>query len=154
MLRSSGGAPHHEIGTSEDVEVGGVVTGEEGGVEELAQLPGRVGDLDAEDVVAGLRRRQVMGLATDPADTGRDSRHLLHRPADAEGLEAAQFRHDEEAVGDLALVVEEDVDLAVPFESSDRIDRDPGHSVSLPPRLPLVPPSVAFARVALDIENR
>ena len=44
------------------------------------------------DGVAGLGAGHVVGLGADAADARRDPRHLLHRPAHAERLEAAQLR--------------------------------------------------------------
>src|SRR5512139_1403811 len=67
----------------------------------------------------------MMRRGTDSADTGSDLRHVLHRAAFGEFLEAAQF-------GDLKIsalyatgIVEEDVDLPVPLQPRDRVDGDP-----------------------------
>ena len=66
-------------------------------------------------------------LAVRPELAGellRGETDLLDRPALAELLEAAQLRHLEEAVPDVALLVEEDVDLPVALEAGDGVDRD------------------------------
>ena len=115
---------HDEVGPSQDEEVREVIAGEERRVHQLAELPRSRGNLHVERVVARLGRGQVMGLAAHAADPRRDPRHLLDRASDAECLEAAQLGNDEEAVRDLAIVVDEDVDLAVALESGDRIDQD------------------------------
>ena len=46
---------------------------------------------------------------------------------DAELLEAAELRDLQVGVGDVPLLVEEDVDLPVAFETGDGIDRNPLH---------------------------
>ena len=63
-----------------------------------------------------------MSLRADAADARRDARQLLDRAAHAEPLEAAQLRDLEVDVGDLAGVVDEDLDLAVALEAGDGID--------------------------------
>ena len=80
-----------------------------------------------------------MGLRADAADAGRDPRHLLDRPADAELLEAAELRDLEVGVRDVPVVVEEDGDLAVAFEPGDRIDGDGLHLTRLPTSEPARP---------------
>ena len=94
----------------------------EGVVEQLAQLAAGRRDLDAEDAVDGLGGRHVVSLGAHAADARRDARQLLDRAADAEALEAAQLRDLEVDVLDLAVVVDEDLDLAVTFETGDGID--------------------------------
>ena len=74
-----------------------------------------------EQRVQGLGGRHVVRLGTHAADAVGDARHLLGRPADAELLEAAQLGDLEVDVGDVALVVQEDLDLAVAFEPGDRV---------------------------------
>jgi len=59
-----------------------------------------------------------MGLWAHAADARRDARQLLDGTADAEALEAAQLGDLEIDVGDLAGVVDEDLDLAVALEAS------------------------------------
>ena len=54
-----------------------------------------------------------------------------------EGLKAAQLRDLEVGVGNIALLVEEDLDLAVPFQAGDGIDGDAVHDVPPFPLLPL-----------------
>ncbi len=51
-------------------------------------------------------------------------RQFLDRPANDKTLEASQFGDLEEAVLHRASVVEEDLDLAVAFETGDGIDFD------------------------------
>ena len=74
----------------------------------------------------------MVGLRADAADAVGDHRHLLGLPADAELLEAAQLRNLEVGFGDIAVIVEEDLDAAVPFQPGDRVDGDPpAHRVPL-----------------------
>ena len=58
----------------------------------------------------------------DAADAAGDLRHVLRRAAEGEHLEAAQFGHLQVGAFDVALVIEEDVNLAVAFEAGDGID--------------------------------
>ncbi len=123
MLRSAGGASgsYDEVRPTQGVEVQRVVCDEEGRVEQLAQLFGGGRRLNVVDRVAGLHAGHVVGFGADAADAGGDARHFLHRTAHAELLEAAQLGNLEVAVGHLAVVVEEDRDLAVPFQPGDGI---------------------------------
>ena len=130
MLRSAGGAvgADDEVRAAQGVEVRRVVGGVEDAVEQLAELLGRRRRIDVEHGVQGLGGRHVVGLGADAADAGRQVRHVLGRPAHAELLEAAQLGDLQVGVGHVALVVEEDVDLAVAFQPGDRIDRNAFHS--------------------------
>ena len=123
-LRRVAPRAHHEVRRGEGVEVRGVVGDVEYLVLQLAQQARGRGQGDAVDGVGGLRRRHHVGLGADPADACGDTGHLLHRPPLAELLEAAQLRHLEEAVADLAVLVQEDVHLPVPLEAGDGVDRD------------------------------
>ena len=122
MFRSAGGAvgADDEIGPAQGVEVRRVVGGVEDAVEQLAELLGRRRRIDVEQGVQRLGGRQVMGLGADAADPRRQVRHVLGRPAHAELLEAAQLGNLQIGVGHIALVVQEDVDLAVTFQPGDR----------------------------------
>ena len=131
MLRSAGGAggADHEIRPAQGVEVRRVVGGVEDAVEQLAELLGRRRRIDVEHGVQGLGGRHVMGLGADAADPRRQVRHVLGRPAHAELLEAAQLRDLQVGVGHVALVVQEDVDLAVAFEPGDGVDGNTLHGL-------------------------
>ena len=115
---------HDEIRAAQGVEVGGVVGDVEGAVEQLAQHLGGARRVDVIDRVGGLGGGHVMRLRADAADAVGEQRHLFHRAADAEPLEAAQLGDLEVGVGHVALVVQEDLDLAVAFQAGDGIDRD------------------------------
>ena len=80
--------------------------------------------LDLVEVVQRLGGRHVVRRGADPADAAGDLRHVLGRPADAEHLEAAQLGDLQVGALHVALLVEEDVDLAVALEARDRIDGD------------------------------
>ena len=120
--RRIGLGAHDEVGAGEDVEVRRVVGDVEGVVEQLAQPEAGGRRLDAEHGVDRLGGGEVVRLGADAADARRDARQLLDRTADAEPLEAAQLGDLEVDVGDLAGVVDEDLDLAVALEAGDGID--------------------------------
>jgi hypothetical protein len=66
----------------------------------------------------------VVRLGADAADAGGDARQLLDRAAFAELLEPAEFGHLKITLGDIALRVQEDIDLAVTLQSGHRVDAD------------------------------
>ncbi len=123
--------PHDEVRPGQDVEGGGVVGDEEGAVKQLAQQLGGAGRIDVVDRVRRLDSRHVMGFGAHTADAAGDDRHLFDRPADGKLLEAAQLRDLEVGALDAAGVVQEDLDLAVPFQAGYRVDRDMGHAILL-----------------------
>jgi len=131
-LGRRGVRPHDEVRPAQGVEMGRVVGHVEDSVEKLPQELGRAGQVDVIDRVAGLGRGHHVRFRTDAANARRDPRHLLDRTADAELLEAAEFRDLEIGVGNVALVVEDDGDLAVTFEPGDGIDGDRFHLTRLP----------------------
>ena len=126
-LGRRGGRADDEVRPAQGVEVRRVVGGVEDAVEQLAELLGRRRRIDVEHGVQGLGGRQVMGLGADAADPRRQVRHVLGRPAHAELLEAAQLGNLQVGVGHVALVVEEDVDLAVTFQPGDGINGNTLH---------------------------
>ena len=132
MLRSAAGAvgADDEVRAAQGVKVRGVVRGVEDAVEQLAELLGRRRRIDVEQGVQGLGGRHVMGLGADAADAGGQVRHVFGRPAHAELLETAQLRNLQVGVGHVALVVEEDLDLAVAFQPGDRVDGNAFHNGS------------------------
>ncbi len=71
-----------------------------------------------------LRACEVVDERSNAADARRDPGDLLHRPAHAELLEAAQLRDLEVRLGYVAGVVQEDGDLAVAFQARDGVDLD------------------------------
>ncbi len=118
---------HDEVGTGQDVEVGGVVGDVEGVVEQLAEHPPGARRRDLVHRIGGLGGGHVVGLRADAADAVGESRHVLDRAAHAEGLEAAQLGDLEVGVLDVAGLVEQDLDLAVTLEARDRIDGQACH---------------------------
>ena len=129
MFRWAGGAvgADDEIRPAQGVEVRRVVGGVEDAVEQLAELLGRRRRIDVEQGVQRLGGRQVMGLGADAANPRRQVRHVLGRPAHAELLEAAKLGNLQIGVGHVALVVQEDVDLAVTFQPGDGINGNTLH---------------------------
>ena len=138
MLRSAAGRvrPDDEVGAAQGVEVGGVVRDVEGAVEQLAQQLRRPRRVHVVDGVGGLGGGHVVRFRADAADAVGQRRHLLDGAADAEPLEAAQLGDLEVGVGDLAVRIEEDLDLAVAFEPGDGVDGDSFHARLLPVVLP------------------
>ena len=116
--------PDDEIRPAEEVEVQRVILEHEEVVEEFADLVAGRRRVDVVEVVEGAGRGHVVRRGTDAADALRDLRHFLGGAPDAEPLEAAQFGDLQVRVGHLARVVEEDLDLAVAFESRDGVDGD------------------------------
>ena len=114
----------YEVGPAERVEVCGVVAGEEGRVQQLAELAPGGRRLDPEDGVERLGRGDVMRFRADSTDARSDPRKLLDWSALAELLEAAQFGHLEERVRHLALLVQEELNPTVSLEPGDRVDPD------------------------------
>ena len=121
-LGGGGVGTEHEVGPAQGVEVRRVVGGVEDAVEQFPQLLGRGRRIDVEHAVQGLRGGQVVRLGADAADAGREVRHVFRLAADAELLEAAELRDLHVGVGHVALLVEEDVDLAVAFQPRDGVD--------------------------------
>ena len=126
-LGRRGGGTDDEVRPAQGVEVRRVVGGVEDAVEQFAELLGRRRRIDVEHRVQRLGGRHVVGLGADAANAGRQVGHVLGRPAHAELLEAAQLRDLQVGVGHVALVVEEDVDLAVAFQPRDGVDGDTFH---------------------------
>ncbi len=123
--------PHDEVGPAQRVEVRGVVGAVERAVEQLAQHLARPRRVHVVDRIGSLGRGHVMRLGAHAADAVGDDRHLLDRPADGELLEPAQLRDLEVGVGDVAILVQEDLDLAVAFQAGDRINGDSLHGLLL-----------------------
>ena len=119
--------PHDQVRSAEHVEVRGVVGHVEGVVEQLAQHAPGARRRHVVDGVGGLGRGHVVCLRADAADAVGQRRHVLHRSAHAEGLEAAQLGDLEVGVLDVPGVVEEDLDLAVTLQTCDGIDGDACH---------------------------
>ena len=131
MLRCSGGrfGADDEVGSAQDEEVQGVVFEHEGVIDQLANLAAGRGGLDLVEVVERLGGGHVMRGGADAADAAGDLRHVLRRAAEAEHLEAAQLGHLQVGAFHVALVVEEDVDLAVAFEAGDGVDGEAAAAV-------------------------
>ena len=113
-------------------EAEGVGLHDLGQVQDPAQVgPGR-GRLGGQDLVAGLGRGDQVADRADAADAGHDRRQLVHRPALADALEAAELGDVEVGVGDLAVVVELDGDLGVALDPGHGVDDDlAGHGLGL-----------------------
>ena len=124
-----------EVGSTEEVEVEGVVVDVVADVHELTELLRRLGGLDAEAGVERLRGSEVVGDGADTADAGRDYGHVLRPAPLAELLEAAELRDLQVRVLHVARVVEEDADLAVALEPRDGVDGYGLHFFTLLPMM-------------------
>src|ERR1035438_10542699 len=91
-------------------------------IDQLANLAARRGGFDLVEVVESLGGGHVMRGGADTADAAGDLRHVLRWAAKGEDLETPQLGDLEIGVFDVALVIEEDVDLAVAFKAGDRVD--------------------------------
>ena len=84
--------------------------------------------------VSGMRTARIASQAlaeairwrhrADAADARHQRRHFVERPSFAELFEAAELGHVEVRILHLALVVELNRDLGVPFDAGDGIDDD------------------------------
>jgi hypothetical protein len=63
-----------------------------------------------------------MRFGTHTANAVGEQRHLFDRPSDTETLEAAQLWDLEISVGDISLIVQEDLDFSVAFQPGDRVN--------------------------------
>ena len=73
--------------------------------------------------VYGLTRGQMVCCRSDAADSWDDSRKLLHRSSQTEDFEYSQLRDLKVGVFNVSLVVQKNLDLPMPFQSGDRINR-------------------------------
>ncbi len=67
---------------------------------------------------------------SNPANTGHDARELLNRTPLAETLKATQLWYLQVSVLDLPIIVQEDLDLSVPFQTCDWIYGNSCHDTS------------------------
>jgi hypothetical protein len=94
-----------------------------GGIEKLSKLfryPRRICLVNG---IYGLTRGQMVCRRSDAADSGNDSGKYFHRSSQTEDLESSQFRNLKVSVLHISLVVQKNLDLAVSFQSGDRINR-------------------------------
>ena len=134
--------PQDKVGRAQDVKVDRVVGDVEGGVEQLAQLLGGGRRVNVKDGIARLGRGHVVRLRADAADARRDVGQLFHAPALGELFEPAQLGDHQVSVGDVALVVEKDVNLPVAFQPGDGINADFFHAT--------LPSSFSLTRCSSD----
>ena len=113
-----------KVGSAEDKDMQGMVFEHEGVIDQLAELAARRGGLDLVEVVERLGGGHVVGGGADPAYSAGDLRHVLGRAAKAKHLEPAQLGHLHVSPFHVALVIQEDVNLAVALEAGDRLDED------------------------------
>ena len=83
-----------EVGRVEHVDVERVALDPLAAVEEAAEHPDRLGQLDAADVLDRVDRARLVGDRADPADPGGDVRRLEEGAAAQERLEEARRLED------------------------------------------------------------
>jgi hypothetical protein len=86
-----------------------------GRIEKLPKLfcrPWRVGLVNS---VNGLTRGQVMCRGSDAADPRDDPGKFLHRSSQTEDFESSQLRDLKISIGNVSLIVQKNLDLAVSF---------------------------------------
>ena len=93
-------------------------------IQHAPQLRGGMRNAHRHDGFAGLGRGDQVRDRADAADARHQAGHLVERPAFGEALKAAHLRDVEVRVLHLALAVELDGDLAVPFKAGYGIDGD------------------------------
>jgi hypothetical protein len=94
-----------------------------GGIEKLPKLFCRPRRISLVNSVYGLTRGQMVCRRSDAADPGNDPGKNFYRSSHAEDFESSQFRDLEIGIFNIPLVVQENLDLAVSFQSGDRINR-------------------------------
>ena len=119
-----------QIGRSEMEEVQRVRLHDLPIMQQAAQLLGGRGQRAvAGDQVHRLAGGDVMADRADAAQALHDDRHFPERPPFDEDFEAAELDDMEADLMDPVLLVEQDRDLAVPFDAGHRFDRDPAQLV-------------------------
>ena len=113
---------HHKVRATEGVEVRGVIRAIEGGIQQLTQKFRRARRVNLIDRVCRLGCRHVVRLRADATDTIRDQRHLLNGATHYKAFKAAQFGDLKIGIGYIALRIEKDLDLAVTFQTGDRVN--------------------------------
>lgn len=73
--------------------------------------------------VYGLTRGQMVCRRSDPTDSRDNSRKFFHRSSKTEDLESSQLGDLKVGILHVPLVVQKNLDLPVPFQSGDRINR-------------------------------
>ena len=112
---------HYKVRSAECVEVCGVVGAVERHVEKFAQHFCGEWRVDVIDRIRSLCRRHVVRLGAYAADAVGQQRHLFDGTPDNEPFESAQFGDLEIRVGDVAVIVQKDLDLAVTFKAGDGV---------------------------------
>ena len=124
---------HHKVWSAESIEVCGVIGTVERHVEQFAQEFRRTRRVDLICHVCCFGCRHVMRLRAHAANAIRDQRHFLDGTSHHEAFKAAQFGNLEIRVGDVALLIKEDLDLAVPLQACDGVNGySLGHGCSNP----------------------
>ena len=90
----------------------------------VAQLMGDGSHFIPETAVNSLCTGHVVAGGADSADAGDNAGQFLDGPAHDETLKTAQLGDLEEAVFHRAVIVQEDLDFAMPLEAGDWIDRN------------------------------
>ena len=93
-----------------------------GTVEQLPQLFAGGGWLYLVDRIGGLTRGQVMGARSDTADARHNTRQFFYRSAFAKPLKATQLRYLEIGIGNITIVVKENLYLAVSLQPGYRVN--------------------------------
>ncbi len=102
-----------------------MVLDHKGVIDQFANLARGRSRLNLVKIIQGLGRGHVVGGRANPADAAGDLRHVLRGPAQAEDLEAAQFRDLQVSAFHLALVIQENINFAVAFQPGNRVNRHP-----------------------------
>ena len=118
---------HDEVRTSQGIKVGGVVGGIKCRVKQFAQFLAGGWHFDVIDGIHSLGSRHVVRLGADTANAVGQEGHFLHGATNAETFETAQFRDLEVSIGNIAFLVEKDLDLAMAFQPGDGINGNPLH---------------------------
>ena len=134
--------PHDKVRACQRIEVCGVVGDVESAVKQLAQHFGCARRINVVNRISCFCSSHVVRFRTYTADAVGQQWHFFHRAANAKAFKSAQFGDLEIGVGNVPFLVEEDFDLAVPFQAGDGID---GYSLLI-----MVPP-IAFSQADLPL---
>jgi hypothetical protein len=94
-----------------------------GRIKKLPKLFGRPRRISLINGIYGLTRGQMVCPRSDATDPRDDPGKDFHGSSQAEDLESSQFRDLEVSIFHIPLVVQKNLDLAVSFQSGDRINR-------------------------------
>ncbi len=114
--------PHHEVRSSQEIEMEDMLFRVRNGIGKFSQLLGCRRDLNTEEGIAGLRAGQVMGPCAYTANACHDPRQFLDGSSDAKLFKTSQFYHLNLCITHMTGVIELNEDLRMAFYSCHRLN--------------------------------